>query len=116
MGLEIGTVCYKLTGRRAGKKVVIVGFDKETKLPIIEGEAKAARRCNPLHLWPTTETVRVMKKIDSVAKPVVEHKKRQEKKKTKSHKEKVVKKSEAKKPVAKKEAKEKKKDKKSVKK
>lgn len=101
-GIEIGTVCYKLKGRRAGRKVVVVGFDKHSGMLIVEGEAKRARKCNAQHLWPIEEKVKVLKKVDSVEKPVVEHKKRQEKKAVARPKAKI----EKKKPVHKREEKE----------
>ena len=93
-GIEIGTVCYKLSGRRAGKKVVIVGFDKASGMAIIEAEAKNPRKCNLKHLWTTDEIIKVAKKVDSVPKPVV-------KEKTKAKKAKPVKKVEKKKVIKK---------------
>ena len=81
-GIEVGMVCFKTTGRRAGKKVVVVGFDKKTGMAIIEGEAEKPRKCNVFHLWPTNEKISVdySRKIDNV--PETEKKLPKEKNKT----------------------------------
>lgn len=49
-GLEVGTTCIKIRGREAGKKVKIVGKQKD--FVIIEGGNVKKRKCNPKHLLP----------------------------------------------------------------
>lgn len=53
---EQGRVCYKTTGRDAGKKVVIVESAKNG-FAIVEGLYTKKGKCNINHLLPTTETV-----------------------------------------------------------
>jgi len=54
-GLEKGMVCVKTKGRKAGRKVTVVEFDKKTGFAIVEGEGVKRKRCNLLHLMPTGE-------------------------------------------------------------
>jgi ribosomal protein L14E/L6E/L27E len=51
--LEIGRICFKRSGKNAGEKVIIVGF--EGKQPVIEGIKAKRKKCNPRHLFPTVE-------------------------------------------------------------
>lgn len=53
-GIETGSVCIKTRGRRAGKRVVIVGIEKDGFV-LIEGDKMKKKRCNPRHLFPTGE-------------------------------------------------------------
>jgi len=57
--IEIGRVCIKTKGREAGKKAVVVDFEKE--FVIIEGEGVRRRKCNPRHLFPTGHKVNIAK-------------------------------------------------------
>mgnify|MGYP001612534226 CR=1 FL=1 len=52
--IEVGRVCIKTTGREAGQKAVVVKvIDKNFVL--IDGKRVKRRKCNVLHLFPTTE-------------------------------------------------------------
>lgn len=51
-GLEKGMVCVKTHGREAGRKVVVVEFDKKAGMVIIEGPFVRKRKCNARHLLP----------------------------------------------------------------
>lgn len=51
-----GRVCYKTTGRDAGKKVVVVENAKDG-FAMVEGMFTKKGKCNVNHLLPTTETV-----------------------------------------------------------
>lgn len=90
--IQVGTVCYKTRGREAGKKVVIVGFDKETGMAVVSGERARTRKCNLLHLWPTKETVDVKefreKLIEPKEKRVLEKKEKKKSKRENKKKEK----------------------------
>lgn len=57
--IAVGTVCYKTSGRNAGKIVVITGFEKETGMAVISGEGVKTKKCSFKHLWPTKEVVEV---------------------------------------------------------
>lgn len=85
-GIELGMVCFKTTGRRAGKRVVVVGFDKKTGMAIVEGEAEKPRKCNVLHLWPTQEKISVESSRQMDYVPETEKKKAAEEKKPKAQK------------------------------
>lgn len=54
-GLEVGAVCIKTRGREAGKKAVILEFDKKTGFAVIGGKHVKRRKCNIMHLVPTGE-------------------------------------------------------------
>lgn len=58
--IEIGRVCLKLAGRKAGIKVVIVDFNQKGE-PIVEGLRMKRKRANPLHLFPTTKKISISK-------------------------------------------------------
>jgi large subunit ribosomal protein L14e len=60
MVFDIGRVCVKLAGRDAGKKCVIVDV-LENNYVMIDGETRR-RKCNVIHLEPTTRTVEVSPK------------------------------------------------------
>ena len=57
--IEVGTICMKARGREAGRKVVVVGFDKN--LAIIDGPKVKKRKCNIMHLFPTGEKIKIGK-------------------------------------------------------
>ena len=57
MIFDIGTICVKLAGRDAGKRCVVVGKEDE-KTVLIDGETRR-RKCNVLHLEPTTGSLDV---------------------------------------------------------
>jgi large subunit ribosomal protein L14e len=69
-GLEAGMVCVKLQGREAGKKAVVLEFDKKKGLALIQGPKVKKRKCNPKHLLPTGKVVKVSKgiKAEEIAK------------------------------------------------
>ena len=52
-GLEAGMVCVKTHGRQAGKRVIVLEFDKKTGMAIVEGPFVRKRKCNARHLLPT---------------------------------------------------------------
>ena len=54
--IEVGRVCYKIRGRDAGQRVVVVGMEKEGYV-LIEGVMGKKTRCNILHLMPSPKTV-----------------------------------------------------------
>lgn len=56
-GLAVGMVCIKIKGREAGRKVVILEFDKKKGRALIEGQFVRKRKCNVMHLLPTGEKV-----------------------------------------------------------
>ena len=57
--LEVGRICVKLAGRDAGKKAVIVEvIDK--KYVTLDGEVRR-RKCNVLHLEPTSKVIEIKK-------------------------------------------------------
>ncbi len=60
-GLAVGMVCIKTKGREAGRKAVILEFDKKKGVALIEGQFVKKRMCNVMHLLPTGETVDVQK-------------------------------------------------------
>lgn len=51
MAAKEGMVCIKTRGRNAGKKVTIVGKEKDGFV-LIEGKGIKKKRCNPRHLFP----------------------------------------------------------------
>ncbi len=53
-GIKEGSVCIKTRGRHAGKKVIVVGKEKNGFV-LVEGEKLKKKRCNPRHLFPTGE-------------------------------------------------------------
>ena len=61
--LEIGRVCLKTKGRKAGEKVVVLGTEKG--FAIVEGANHKKKRCNPRHLFPTGEKLSVSKSTSS---------------------------------------------------
>ncbi len=61
LGLEAGMVCVKTHGREAGKKCVVLDFDKKSGTAIIEGPFVKKRKCNPKHLMPLGRKVSVKK-------------------------------------------------------
>jgi len=62
-GLEEGSVCVKTRGREAGRKAVVLEFDKKAGLALVEGPKVKKRKCNPMHLLPTGKKVSVKKGI-----------------------------------------------------
>jgi large subunit ribosomal protein L14e len=60
-GLEEGTVCIKTRGKEAGRKVVVLEFNKKTGLAIIEGPYVKRRKCNLKHLLPLQKKIPVKK-------------------------------------------------------
>ena len=58
-GLETGMVCVKTKGREAGKRAVILEFDKG--LAVIVGPNVKKRRCNAKHLIPTGKKLAIKK-------------------------------------------------------
>ncbi len=60
-GLEAGMVCIKTHGKEAGRKAVVLNFDKKTGIAIIEGPYVKKRKCNLKHLLPVGKKVSVKK-------------------------------------------------------
>ncbi len=59
--LETGMVCVKTRGKEAGKKVVVLDFDKKTGFAVVLGPFVKKRHCNFKHLMPLGKTVPVKK-------------------------------------------------------
>jgi len=55
--LEIGTVCIKTKGREAGKKAVIVSWEKD--FAVVDGPQVKRAKCNPRHLFPTSQKISI---------------------------------------------------------
>ncbi len=53
-----GRVCYKTTGRDAGKKVIIIE-DAKNGFAMVEGMYTKKGKCNVNHLLPTTNVLSV---------------------------------------------------------
>ena len=60
VGIQVGQVCVKTTGRSAGKKVIVVGIEKDGFV-IVEGLDVKRKRCNPLHLFVTPQVADISK-------------------------------------------------------
>ena len=60
-GLEPGTVCIKTRGKEAGKKVVLLEFEKKTGMALIEGPYVKKRKCNIKHLMPIGKKIEAKK-------------------------------------------------------
>ncbi|MFA4907605.1 MAG: 50S ribosomal protein L14e [archaeon] len=58
--LEIGRVCLKSAGRKAGTKVVIVDFTEKGE-PVIEGETVKRKKANARHIFPTDKKIGISK-------------------------------------------------------
>ena len=56
-GLEKGMVCIKTTGKEAGRKVVIVDFDRKKYEATVDGPLVKRRKCNAKHLLPTGQKI-----------------------------------------------------------
>jgi len=59
--MEPGMVCVKSRGRQAGKRVVVLEFDRKTGMAVVEGPFVKKRKCNPKHLLPLGKKVEVKK-------------------------------------------------------
>lgn len=57
--IETGRVCVKTRGRNTGKKVVVM--DVEKGFAVIDGIGFKKKKCNVLHLFPTTQKIHVTK-------------------------------------------------------
>ena len=62
--MDIGRVCYKITGRNAAEKVVIVETHTNGQVSIMGTQTKK-QACNIFHLWPTEQVVKVSKTADA---------------------------------------------------
>ncbi len=73
--MEIGQVCIKTRGREAGRKVVIVGDEKEGKV-IIDGKKVKRKECNVNHLFPLKEKIKIGKdaKHEEIIKKIEQEK------------------------------------------
>jgi len=60
-GMEPGMVCIKTHGKEAGKKAVVLEYDKKAGIAVIEGPHLKKRKCNAKHLLPTGKKVSVKK-------------------------------------------------------
>jgi len=71
-GLEAGMVCVKTHGKEAGKKCIVVEFDKKAGMAVVEGPFVKKRKCNPKHLMPLGKKVSYKKgmKKEEIAKLV----------------------------------------------
>lgn len=57
--IEIGRICVKLAGRDAGREAVIVDI-LDDKYVLIDGNVRR-RKCNILHLEPTSKKIEIKK-------------------------------------------------------
>lgn len=57
--IEVGRVCLKTKGKDAGKKVVIVNFEKD--FAIVDGPRVKRKKCNMQHLLPLKEKLEIKK-------------------------------------------------------
>jgi large subunit ribosomal protein L14e len=57
--MEIGRLCVKLAGRDAGKLCVVVD-ELDNNMVLIDGNVRR-RKCNPLHLEPLDEVLKIKK-------------------------------------------------------
>ena len=64
-GLEAGMVCVKLQGRDAGRKAVVLEFDRKKGLALIQGPEVKKRKCNAKHLLPTGKIVKASKGMNA---------------------------------------------------
>ena len=62
-GLEKGSVCVKIAGRKAGETVVVLELDKEKNFATVAGENVKKKRCNLRHLLPLGKVVKVGKTV-----------------------------------------------------
>ena len=56
--MEVGTICIKTRGRKAGAMVVVLSKAKEGKV-LIDGPKVKRKICNVLHLFPTGKKAKV---------------------------------------------------------
>ena len=56
-GLEKGMVCVKTRGKEAGRKVIIVDFDRKKYEATVDGPLVKRRKCNAKHLLPTGQKI-----------------------------------------------------------
>lgn len=61
--MDIGRICYKMTGRNAAEKVVIVETHTPSQVSIVGAQTKK-QPCNIFHLWPTEQVVKISKGAD----------------------------------------------------
>jgi large subunit ribosomal protein L14e len=59
---EIGRLCVKIAGRDAGKKCVVVDT-LDNNYVLIDGQTRR-KRCNPLHLEPLSQIIKINKNAD----------------------------------------------------
>ena len=62
MTMEIGQVCIKTKGRKAGRKVVVLSEAKAGKV-LIDGNDVKRKECNVLHLFPLKEKLEIKKDV-----------------------------------------------------
>ena len=62
-GLNIGSLCIKTAGRKAGEKVIVIEIDKEKHIATIIGKNIKKKKCNLRHLMPLNKTRTVNKNI-----------------------------------------------------
>ena len=63
MAYEVGRICVKIAGRDAGQKCIIVDKIDETHV-LIDGNTRR-RKCNIMHLVPTTNLVKISTKAST---------------------------------------------------
>ncbi len=66
---DVGRVCIKTKGRNAGRKCVVISVEKG--FAIIEGDFMKKKRCNVMHLFPTSHKISVSK--SSSHEDIVKH-------------------------------------------
>ncbi len=60
-GIETGAVCYKTTGKNAGKKAVVIEVDRKKLTALIDGPGMKKRKCNLRHLFFTGSKIEIKK-------------------------------------------------------
>jgi len=60
--LDVGSVCIKTSGRKAGEKVVVLEL-VDNNFVIIQGAKVKKKKCNLSHLMPLGKTINVGKSI-----------------------------------------------------
>ncbi len=60
-GIKTGAVCYKLAGKNAGQKAVVIEIDEKTLTAVIDGDGMKKKKCNMRHLFFTGEKIDIKK-------------------------------------------------------
>lgn len=61
--IEVGAVCVKTAGRKAGERVVVLALDEKKHFATIAGPNVKKKKCNLRHLFPVGKVVKVGKRV-----------------------------------------------------